>query len=1033
MFKRYVLLDLIRNPRRTLSTLTGVMLGVGLLCGVLFFVDGLSTSMTQRSVAPLAIDMQRIISKHIGSFVSLTQTIAYVDSVNTPDIVEITLKLKNEGNFIANDVTVRSRLKKELIFIKGSAEIDGKPLDKFEDNPFAHGLGRTGYNLGSVKPGEAHFLSYRAKAENNAEIEKNLITTFSTRESLMPVKANKPQQVPLSELSDIISKIEGVKLAEQLSYADLGYDKITFKNNSSPGMTRIFGLNNSYAKHDETISITSGELIDNGAVLSIEASRIIKASIGDSIIISLPDSSFHKIMVTGIADLSRSRALFNSRRGADLEEFLYIPSSLIITSKYFEEIVFPAYQSAASENEDRLKNPPVREIDIWLDHALLNGSPEIALTETKQINSRIKEVAAHQDYVLDNISNTLEVAVADAHTAKKLFFFLGIPGGFLAAMLAAYAANVLASAQRREQATLRVRGASGSYLFKMLALRTFLITTIGTIFGLLLGFVISSAILGYDSMLNAGFLRLSISGLLGTMGGFLATGISLYLTGHVSIVRQINEERARLSERTPYWRRLNLDIFSFAILVIGTAIALLTNSFEGSSGSVYFGKGVDLNLIMLVFPVMLWFSGSYLFARFLVIFLSNLRRKQRIGILKPWPGVFWLSINRRPWPIAYGSIIISLIVALSVSLSGFTASYNRAKKNDALYAAGSDIRIIPDPTSMNKMQISDTHKLKVDGIKEVTPVYYSVQNVIIRSNRTSDPANMLAVDPDSFGKVAPLYDLDFNDITAEQSLNILKNEQESVFLSDDMADFLQAEVGDTLHVLLERGSNKQTEIMQIIKGTFKRLPGCPDGAHAFMSIHVYSEKIPEKAPDFFLASVQNDQVENFASIEKDLENSVGKFFEYRLESKYTVLSKDQSSLAALNIAGLVKLDSIFAFVMAIVTIGIFVFGLLFQRRREYITLKAQGLKPNIIRSLIAAEASSVALGGSISGILVGITMGFYFVKVLQPLFVHVPVYVISIQSIFLPISLVFIGTVISSYTGSRQINSLNPMELLRDE
>ena len=99
MFRRYVLLDLIRNPRRTLSTLIGVMLGVGLFCGVLFFVDGLSTSMTQRSVAPLAIDMQRIISKRIGSIVTLNQTITYVDSINATDIIQVKLELKNDGDF----------------------------------------------------------------------------------------------------------------------------------------------------------------------------------------------------------------------------------------------------------------------------------------------------------------------------------------------------------------------------------------------------------------------------------------------------------------------------------------------------------------------------------------------------------------------------------------------------------------------------------------------------------------------------------------------------------------------------------------------------------------------------------------------------------------------------------------------------------------------------------------------------------------------------------------------------------------------
>ena len=41
MFTRYVMADLLRNPRRTLSTTVGVLLGIGLLCAVLFFVDGL--------------------------------------------------------------------------------------------------------------------------------------------------------------------------------------------------------------------------------------------------------------------------------------------------------------------------------------------------------------------------------------------------------------------------------------------------------------------------------------------------------------------------------------------------------------------------------------------------------------------------------------------------------------------------------------------------------------------------------------------------------------------------------------------------------------------------------------------------------------------------------------------------------------------------------------------------------------------------------------------------------------------------------
>ena len=58
---RYILADLRRNLRRTLTTVVGVSLGVGLFCGVLFFIDVLTASMTQRSVAALTIDMQRVV------------------------------------------------------------------------------------------------------------------------------------------------------------------------------------------------------------------------------------------------------------------------------------------------------------------------------------------------------------------------------------------------------------------------------------------------------------------------------------------------------------------------------------------------------------------------------------------------------------------------------------------------------------------------------------------------------------------------------------------------------------------------------------------------------------------------------------------------------------------------------------------------------------------------------------------------------------------------------------------------------------
>jgi putative ABC transport system permease protein len=474
MLARYVFADLIRNPRRTLSTMVGVTLGVGLFCGVLFFVDGLGASMTQRAVAPLAIDMQRIVSERVGGAVTLTQTFEPGATVAAGGTVRVKLDVHNAGAFAANEVVVRSVPGSGLTFVDRSAVLDGAPISGVADNPFSHGSGLTGFNLGTLKPGGVRHLSYLTKASAATSLsDATISSSFSSRESVNPVPANKPSGVPLDELARLIARIDGVAAASQLSSADLGPDTMSSGGSLARGPAKIFGFDAGYALRDQTVKIIKGQLSSAGGVVSAEAANALNVGIGGTVTLALPDGSALDVPVTGIADLSRARALFSSRRGGDLETFIYSHNSIAVSPQLFARSVFPAFERAATrQGGGRLKNPPLREIDISLERNLLNADPATALRQTQHLNDEISAVAAHQDYMLDNISNTLSVAAEDALVAKRLFIFLGVPGCFLAAMLAAYAGTVLAAAQRREQATLRIRGASRRHLRRMLTLRT---------------------------------------------------------------------------------------------------------------------------------------------------------------------------------------------------------------------------------------------------------------------------------------------------------------------------------------------------------------------------------------------------------------------------------------------------------------------------------------------------------------------------------------------------------------------------------
>ncbi|MDH3295417.1 MAG: FtsX-like permease family protein, partial [Acidimicrobiia bacterium] len=1018
MLTDYVVAELLRMPRRTLSTMAGVTLGVGLFCGVLFFVDGLSASMTQRAVAPLAIDMQRIVTDRAGADLLLTQAFEPTEPLTAGQQTAVVIEIRNDSEFPANEVTIRSTPQPALIYVDGSAEMDGRPLDDADGNPFSRGVAQTGLNLGRLEAGAGHTLTYRVEATEPVTPDDNQVrTTFSTRELFTPVAANARATVPLAELAGLIGDIDGVHEANQLSLASLGSDTLSSGSVLAYGPVRIFGFDSAYAEADDTIRIVEGDLEPGGAVISSEAARDLDIGIGDPATAALPDGSTLVRTVTGIADLSEARSLFTSRRGGDLETFIYTRYSIVVSPIDFAEIVYPAYERAATTTGERLRNPPIREIDITLDADRLDADPATAVVETTAIAEAVSAVAASQDYLLDNISNTLHVAADDAEVAKRLFVFLGAPGGLLGAMLAAYAGTVLAAAQRREQATLRVRGASRRHLLRMLWLRTALITGVGSAIGLVLGYGATAAILGQESLGRASASSLIRSAIIGAIGGFLVTGAALYLTGRRSIDREINEDRARLARRPPLWRRARLDLIIIGLVVIGTIVALRADAFAGAAGSVYFGRSVELNLRLLVLPIAVWLAGSLLAARILGSVLTRTQPQSSPRLQRPLSSLYRLSIGRRPWAIGNGAVVVALVVALATCLTAFTASYDRAKGRDALYANGSDIRITFRPNSDIVVEPGDADLFLTEGVEAVSPVIYAPSNVILRSARTSDPANLAAVDPASFVTVAPLEGTRFIDADATESLESLDDAPDSILLSEEMADFLKVEAGDTLHVLLARATEDQVEIDLVVTELFERIPGFPDGADAVMSLARHTEAVPNKPPDFVLASTVAPDEQTLERTVSALKRGPGARAPLGIETRISTLARDQSSLAALNIAGLTDLDAGFALGMAVITIAIFVFGLLLTRRREYVTLRAQGLEARTIRLLIGAEAATVASVGAIAGLAVGAVMGFYFVSILRPLFVLTPGYRLPPGSASVPVLLVMVATLATSVLG----------------
>jgi ABC-type lipoprotein release transport system permease subunit len=346
---------------------------------------------------------------------------------------------------------------------------------------------------------------------------------------------------------------------------------------------------------------------------------------------------------------------------------------------------------------------------------------------------------------------------------------------------------------------------------------------------------------------------------------------------------------------------------------------------------------------------------------------------------------------------------------------------------------GSDVRVTPSPISAIDHPPGYADKLKVPGLATVTPVVYGLQNALLESEVNEDAGNMAAIEPAAFAQVAPLIDTDFLGTTAGNAMDALQGQPNGVLLTEDLADTLDVEPGDEVQVLFARGTQQQQLADMKVVGLFFRLPGFPEGVDLVVNLKKQMELIPSTNVTFFLANTTDPSNATLDRAVTDLRQGAGTADALQFDTRATALDKDQSSLAALNIRGLLTLDSAYALAMAATAITIFVFGLLLQRRREYVTLRAQGMRIGKIRSLLVTESVGVVVVGAVVGAFVGGVMAYFLVKVLQPLFVLKPELVLPPIDIAVLAALVLAVSVAASLAATTLIRRLPPGELLRDE
>jgi putative ABC transport system permease protein len=667
------------------------------------------------------------------------------------------------------------------------------------------------------------------------------------------------------------------------------------------------------------------------------------------------------------------------------------------------------------------------EVDVRLGHSRLATDPTVAAAKTQGMKRTIERLAPGRVAVIDNLSDALVAAAGDSTLAKVLFLFLGLPGVLVAAYLSRYAGGLLAEARRREQGTLRARGAQPRHLISDLTYTALGIGILGSALGLAVGLATTALVLGPAALTSASQQSFLLSAVVSIAAGILTTLLAVYLPGRRALAREAGNERREMQAAAvaPVWLRMKLD---FVFIAAATAVWIITSLAGGFKLTPAEGQSVSLSFYTLLAPLLSWLGITLLAVRVLLWGTGRLKlgKGKAAGRLTRW--TLLRSVSRRSLAIGSGIIALSLAVAFGSSLALFVATYEAQKQADARFVVGSDLKVTPSALAQQSPAFA-TQLQAVPGVTAATPVAQTSSAIVGTDKRT-----LVAIDAPGFARVATLHDSFFPNGGAASAMSALAGDPAGVLVSVEMAKTFNIQTGDRINVQLPDRTGRLVPVTLHAAGTVKDFPGFSQGIDLVGNLPFYLSTTGAPTVSLFLVHTSDPSPAAVAHVADLIKAGPGRSAPLLVETTATAFNRDQSSLTAVNMRGLGGLQAVYTALISAAAIGIFVFGLLLQRRKEYVTMRAIGIRMGQLWGLVLGEAATVAILSLAIGTLTGAVMAYMFVKILAPLFTILPTSLtVPVDQLAILVTLVLGGMAVSVALAARSLRRLNPVELLREE
>jgi putative ABC transport system permease protein len=706
-----------------------------------------------------------------------------------------------------------------------------------------------------------------------------------------------------------------------------------------------------------------------GVLLAQQTAANLHAGPGQTVTIGRAGLPSTTVKVDGVVDLPAADSLFQHVGAPAGAQPAAPPDNVVLLPEGQWHALF---DPLAATRPDLVRH----QVHVRLSHRLPRD-PAAAFTRVSRNARHLEGSLAGAGLVGDNLAAALDAARSDALYAQVLFLVLGLPGALLAGLLTAAVAAAGAGRRRREFGLLRARGATVTTMALVAAAEAAAAAIVGAVLGL--G---AAALIGRVAFGSSTF---GASAGAAAVWAFSAVGVGVVIAVAAVVVpawrdaRRLTVVAARRAagrSARPLWARLGVDVW----LVAGAGLVFWLTSRSGYQ-VVLVPEGLptlSVNYWALSGPLLLW-AGMGLGAWRLADGLFGRGREVVRVVARPVAGglsrTVAATLARQRRGLAPPVALVALSIAFAASTAVFNTTYRHQVGVDARLTNGADVTVSYPPTAATSPS-GASDLARVAGVRRVEPLQHRFAYV------GADLQDLYGVRPQTIASATGLQDAYFSGGSAHAMMARLSQRPDGVLVSAETARDFQLNLGDLVRLRVrDARTGRLTEVPFHYAGIVKEFPTAPRDSFLVANAAYVADRTGDAGIETLLLDTGGGSPTTVADRVRRVLGPTATVVDL-----VTGRRQVGSSLTAVDLSGLTRVELGFALVLATAATGLVLVLTMAERKRSFAIARAIGARRNQVAAFVRVETGLVVAGGLAIGSLAGWALAAMVVKILTGVF-----------------------------------------------